>query len=190
MIPYFVILGVSGFYWATLPLMLLLQMHAGHGIRLEGEERMKIHIRETMGRGLPSLITSVLIMISVAFFLSPATQTAAQRQQLPESAKTFIAKTITTFLGDQVNELPPEQQGDALKQVTDEVLAKINAFLRPYFKYLPPILAFGLFLVLQGLSFIVVWLAALVALGLFAVLKRSGFVRIRLVPKEAEELEF
>jgi hypothetical protein len=190
LIPYFVVFGIKGFYWAVLPLMLLLQMYAGHGIRLEVEERIKIDIREIMDRGLSSLVTSILIMISVAFFLSPATQALASKQQLPPGTKTFVVETVKTFLSDQVKSLPPDQRGNALNQVSNEVISQFNSFLKPYFRYFPPVLAFGLFLVLQGLSFIIVWIAALVAWGLFALLKKSGFIRIRVVQKEAEELEF
>ena len=55
---------------------------------------------------------------------------------------------------------------------------------------MPPILAFGLFLVLQGLSFIFVWLTAGLSVFIFWVLKKAGWVRLKIVQKEAEELEF
>lgn len=188
-LPYFAVFEFGKFYWTVLPVTILLQMYVGHAIHTEVAERTKINIRQIMDRGLPSLVTSILVMVSLAFFLSPATQAAARQQELPFATKTIVEKSVSIFAGEQLQNLPPEQRNSFLNQTTGEVLKQFNSILKPYFKYFPPILAFGLFLILQGLSFIFVWLATLMATGLFAVFKKSGFVRIKIVQKEAEELE-
>src|SRR3989344_4425224 len=188
-LPYFIVFEFGGFYWAALPVMILLQMYAGHAIHTEVAERTKVNIYHIMERGLPSLVTSLLVMISLAFFLSPSTQASVQRQELPPATKTIVEKSVSILAGEQLQNLPPDQRRSFLNQATGEVLKQFNNILKPYFKYFPPILAFGLFLILQGLSFIFVWLAIAVAMGLFWIIKKSGLIRIRMVQKEAEELE-
>ena len=66
-LPYLVVFGFGNFYWTALPVMILLQMYAGHAIHTEMEERTKINIYHIMDRALPSLVTSILVMISLAF---------------------------------------------------------------------------------------------------------------------------
>lgn len=188
-LPYFAVFEFGKFYWTVLPVIILLQMYAGHAIHTEVSERIKINIRQIMDRSLPSLVTSILVMISLAFFLSPATQTTASQQELPPSAKAVIEKTVSIFAGEQLQNLPPDQRRSFLNQATGEVFKQFNNIFRPYFKYFPPILAFGLFLILQGLSFVFVWLATFVAIVLFAVFKKLGFIKITKASVEAERIE-
>lgn len=189
-VPYFVVFGLHGLYWTVVPIAVLLQMYAGHEIHSEADERLKVNIKQTMRRGLPFIVTSILIMISFAFYLGPATQLAAHQQELSPSVKSIVERTVSIFASPEIKNLPPAQRQSFLTQVAGEVIGQFNYILKPYFKYLPPILAFSLFLVLQGLSFIFVWLATGIAALLFMVLKKSGFIRIRLVQKESEELDF
>lgn len=95
---------------------------------------------------------------------------------------------MDSFLGGQVENLSPQEREQVESQTVSQVLEQFTVFLGPYIQYLPPILAFGLFLILQGLSFIFVWLAVLISVLLFWTMKKSGFIRIQVVQKEAEEL--
>lgn len=189
-LPYLLIFGFQGYYFLAFGFAVALGWSAAGTIRSESEERLKININRIMKRGLPNLVTAILIMVSFAYFLSPMTQATAQKQKLPDYVQTIVEKTIPIFAGDQLQNLPPFEQRSFLKQTTDAVNQQFTNFAKPYFKYMPPILAFGLFLVLQGLSFIMVWLSAVVSIFLFWVLKKSGVIQIRVVQKEAEELEF
>lgn len=89
-----------------------------------------------------------------------------------------------------VKALPPQERQQAENQIINQIWTQATDFLGPYFQYLPPILAFGLFLILQGLSFIFVWLAVAVSIFLFWAMKKSGLVRIGIEQKEAETVEF
>lgn len=189
-VPYFAVFGVSGFYILAFLLALLLQWWASENIDSQTNARIKINLRYIMTSGLSAIVTSILIMVSFAFFLSPATQAAARKQQLPSSVKRIVEKTVPLFAGEQIRNLPVSQRQTFVSQATNEIIKQFTNLLRPYFKYMPPVLAFGLFLVLQGLSFIFVWLSTAIALALFELLKRSGIIRIAVVKKETEELEF
>lgn len=187
-LPYLIIFGFGWFYLLAFALMLGLQWLAFSNIKSESEERTKINIRQIMRRGLPNIITAILIMISFAYFLSPATQAAAKSQKLPDWLNTAIERVLPIVVGDQLKQLPSDQRQSFISQAAGEIDRQFTNVLRPYLQYMPPILAFGLFLVLQSLSFIFVWLAAGLSVLIFWALKKSGLVRIRMVQKEVEEL--
>lgn len=189
-LPYLIIFGVNWFYLLAFILMLGLQWLAFKNIESESEERTKINIWQIMRRGLPNIITAILIMISFAYFLSPATQAAARSQKLPSGITQIVERVLPVIAGEQLQTLPLAQRQSFIKQATSDVGRQFTNILGPYFKYMPPILAFGLFLVLQGLSFIFVWLSAALAVLIFWALKKVNFIRINLVKKDAEELDF
>ncbi len=189
-LPFFFVFGLSPFYFGAFVLMVLLFMYAMRNIQAEAGERMKINIRVIMQGGLPRIVTAILIMISFAFFFSPTVQSSAKKKQLPPTFQQVIERTVNTFLGGEIKNLPPQERQQAENQVITQVMTQFTEFLGPYFQYLPPILAFGLFLILQGLSFIFVWLAVAMAMLIFWVFKRAGMVRLAVVQKEAEKLEF
>jgi len=189
-LPFFFVFGFNQFYLGAFVLMFLLFLYGIRNIQVEAGERTKINIRIIMQRGLPRIVTAMLVMISFAFFFSPNIQASAKNKQLPPSFKQVIERTVDSFLGSQVKNLSPQERKQVKNQTVSQVLEQFTVFLGPYIQYLPPILAFGLFLVLQGLSFIFVWLVVGISVLLFWVMKRAGFVRLAIVQKEAEELKF
>lgn len=189
-LPFFAVFGFSQFYLGAFALLLLFHWYAIKNFDAESAERIKINIRASMQRGLPRVITPYLILISFAFFFSSGVQASAAAKELPPTVRQVVEKTVGVFLGQEIQALPPQERKPAENKIVDQVLAQFNEFLGPYFKYFPPILAFGLFLVLQGLSFILVWLAVVISALLFWVLKIAGWVKIKILQKEAEELEF
>ena len=48
----------------------------------------------------------------------------------------------------------------------------------PYLHYAPPVLAFVLFLILYGLSWIFLWLSMLICIGVIAALRMMKFITI------------
>ncbi len=189
-LPFFFVFGFNWSYLGAFVLMILLFMYSMKNIQAEANERTKINIRIIMQKGLPRIVTAMLVMISFAFFFSPNIQASAKNKQLPPSFKQVIERTVDGFLGGQVKNLSPQERKQVESQTVNQVLEQFTAFLGPYIQYLPPILAFGLFLILQGLGFVFVWLAIWVSILLFWIMKKSGVVRIQVVQKEAEELEF
>ncbi len=136
------------------------------------------------------VIMPILIMISFAFFFSPNVQASAENKQLPPTFKQVIRTVMSGFLGGELEKLSPAEREQTEAQLVEEVFSRFNQLLGPYFRFFPPILAFGLFLILQGLSIAFVWLGVGISMLLFALLKRSGLVRIELVKKDAEKLQF
>ena len=189
-LPFFFVFGFNQFYLGAFVLMVLLFMYAMRNVQAEAGGRTKINIRIIMQRGLPRIVTAMLVMISFAFFFSPKIQASAKSKQLPPTVKEVIERTVSGFMGSEIKSLPPRERQQVENQVITQVIAQFTDLLEPYFRYFPPILAFGLFLILQGLSFIFVWLAVGISVLLFWAMKKSGLVRIRVVQKEAERIEF
>lgn len=189
-LPFLFVFKSNQYFLGAFALMILLHLYAVRNIREQATQRIKINIREIMNHGLPMVITPLLVLISFAFYFSPTVQTSAQTKQLPPTVKQVVESTVSGFLGQEIQSLPPQERKQAENKLVTEVINQLTKFAEPYFKFFPPILAFGMFLILQGLSFIFVWLGVAISVLLFWVLKKSGVIQIRMVQKEAEELIF
>ena len=126
-----------------------------------------------------------MVLISVAYFLSPSVQATAKQKELPPSIQKIVKLTIDSYLGKKDGVDP-----SFLKTAEKEVINQINSLLSPYYKFMPPIFAFGLFLVLQGFSFLLIWLASITSVFLFWIFKKAGIIGIEKIQKEAEILIF
>ena len=80
------------------------------------------------------------------------------------------------------------QREVAVNAVAAGTFHSINVFLRPYFQWAPPLVAFGLFIVLWGLSWIFVYAAMFGGLILFWILKKIKIVKIEEREVKAEVL--
>lgn len=189
-LPFLYVFDFNKFYLLAFALIVLLHSSAAKKIGKQVTERIKIDIREIMGHGLPSVITPVLLLVSFAFFFSPGLQTSAARQELPPTAHEVISRIVVGLLGGELEQLSPQERQQTERLLVERVSGQFNQILGPYFKFLPPILAFGLFLILQGLSFIFVWLGTLIAMLLFWILKKFGLIQIVTTQVEAERVEF
>lgn len=172
--------------WGGAMAALLFQIFAWRAIGGENGNRLRLDLKSVLRPGLVRLVTSILILISFGYFLSGGVREAAQRKELPEA----IRKTVQMVVGNYVSENLESQSPSLRAKAAEKLLDQINNFLKPYFVFLPPILAFSLFLVLRGLSAIFVWLAVFWALLIFWVLKLLKLVKIEKEPKEAEVIQF
>lgn len=189
-LPFLVIFGFSELTLAAFAIMVLLQLRSIQNLGQEVSQRMRISVQKTMQRGLPFLITSILILVSFAYYLNPRVQARAISNELPPTFGQAIEKTVDNFLGGNIRSLSPQAQSAVKNQVVKEALDQLTVMFQPYLQYLPPIMAFGLFLVLQGLSFLFIWISILFAYLFFILLQKVGWVKISLVQKETQELEF
>lgn len=189
-LPSLFIFDFNNFYLAALILIIFLHVLAAVKIRKQATERIKIDIGEIMSHGLPSVITPILLLVSFAFFFSPGLQASAIRQELPPTVKEVISRVVTGLLGSKPEQLSPQERQQMDRLLVKRVIDQFNHLLGPYFKFLPPILAFGLFLILQGVSFIFIWLGTLIAMILFFFFRRIGLLKIKILQRDVEEIEF
>ena len=164
----------------------LFQLASMAAVTKESKNRLQFKFYSALKPGLSRLVTSLLILISFVYFLSPAVQASVGQKELPPGIQRTIQVVVGNYIGENL-----EVQNPRLKAETgNQVLAQINKFIQPYFKFLPAILAFALFIVLQGLSFIFVWLSLLFAFIVFVVFKKTGLIKIEKKPQEAEIVSF
>ncbi len=149
-------------------------------------ERTKINSRLILRRSLPLVVIGYFILISFAAYQSPVLETIKNTERLPSVSEVFIRNVVESTIGSRVGDLGQKEQ--IVNQVAAETIGEINTFLRPYFKYAPPALAFGLFLVLWGISWIFVWLSVFMGMGIFWILKKTGFIMIKERDVKAEAL--
>ena len=107
---------------------------------------------------------------------------------MPSASTVFIKNIVEQTLGGQLAQVESQQKDIILNQVTQEVIREFNLWLEPYFQYAPPVLAFGLFLVLWGVGWIFIWLSVFIGLLIFQILKKAKFFRIEERNVKAEVL--
>lgn len=148
--------------------------------------RLKFNLKESLRRGTHRIVTAILILISFVYFLTPKVQELSAAETLPA----WAVQTIQNVTGRYLEEIMNVPDDRLKQQLAQEAVKQVNTWLNPYFKFLPPILAFGLFLVLQGLGFLFVWLSLAISLLIFIILRALKVVIVSKVNKEAEVVNF
>ncbi len=185
-LAFVIFFGTNQILLLGIAISFLFQLVAVRAIDKEKENHLAFSFSSVLRPSVARLTTSLLILISFAYFLSYGVQASVNKKELPSSFQRTIQVLIGNYIGENL-----EIQNPRLKaETSNQVIRQINTFLKPYFQFLPPILAFSLFLILQGLSFIFIWLAILLALIIFSILKLTGLIKITKKPKEAEVITF
>lgn len=184
-LAFFAVFGYEKLYLPAFVLVFLFQYSAIGRFKVELDSHLKVKIWHIMRRACPAIVTSFFVLVSFSYFLSPSVQAAAVKNELPESLQRIVDFVVESYTADQ-----PNIDQNLIENAKKEVISQLNSLFSPYYKFLPPLLAFGLFLVLQGFSFLFVWFSAIISVLIFWVLKKSGLVGIETVKKEAEIIKF
>lgn len=186
------VFGFERIYVFGLAVFFVLHMYATWRTREELEERTKVNVRMVMRRVLPMVTTSFMIMISFAYYATPVVQNSARTGELPpevaESVEKGFAKGFELFASGELRNLSLTQREEAKEEILGRTLYSLTKALEPYFRYFPPLLAFGLFIILQGLGVVFMWISVFLAMGVFWILRKTGFVRIETHDVKAEVL--
>src|SRR3989338_1335161 len=157
-------------------------------INSELNERFKINSKTILRRGLMSVVLGIFVLISFAAYQSPLAKEIESSKKLPSGTEVFIRDIVANTIGSRVDTVNEAEKQNIISQITNETFGEINTFLKPYFQYAPPFLAFGLFLILWGLSWIFIWLSVLLGMLIFWILKKTKFVKMEKYSVEAEKL--
>lgn len=177
------ILFLMAFGWNWLNLMavgivLVFNLWSAMRVRREMSERRILNITDAFYHGLMPVVLGLFVMISFAAYQSPILSEIQTAQQLPNQAQVIFKQIVEGTFGQKIQASTPQQRNQLINEIASQTLQQINGVLKPYFRYAPPILAFGLFLILWGLSFLFVWLGVLVGLVIYWTLKKTGVVKI------------
>ena len=169
-------------------IFLLFGLYSLINSKTEISQRTKINIRRIIQSGAWPVITGLFILISFAVYQSPFAEELEKAEKLPSASQNFIRSVVEQTVGRQIPTNNEAEKQNIITQITSETFGEINTFLKPYFQYAPPLLAFGLFLILWGLSWIFIWLSVLLGMLIFWILKKTKFVKMEKYNAEAERL--
>lgn len=185
---FFIFFNINNLHLVGVFIMVMLFYHAQDSVLGEVTGRIKIRPELIVRRSLMNLVLAFFILISFAAYESPAIDSFKNLTELPSSTSSFIKKVSEQTLSTQLQGATPEQKDYVLNQVTKELTSQFNIFLKPYFQYVPPALAFGLFLILWGVSWVFIGLATLIDMLLFKILKQTGFFKVEERDVKAEAI--
>jgi hypothetical protein len=167
-------------YLSVLPLFVLLWWESGRRMRDDMDDRRKLRVNATLGRGVKLILLGAFLMISLGFFLLPSTRTISASYVSEGVQQQVDAAYDNPLVQSQLatEEFPPAFQ----QQVRADLLGRVDTFMRnvlgPLGRFIPPILAFVLFLAMWSVSFIFREVAIWLGVFLFSLLRIVGFVRI------------
>lgn len=187
-IAYSLLFKISNLNLVGLFILMLLFYHAEDIVMGEMRERLKMSSRFLIRKGLVNFIAAFFVLASFAAFQSPAIEDFKNIKKLPSSSETFVQNIVEQTMGPRIEGATPEQKQSVLNQVSRETIQELNTFLKPYFQYAPPALAFGLFLVLWGFGWIFIWLGTGLGMLIFWILKKTGFFKIEERDVKAETI--
>jgi len=176
------------FYLLGVAILIGLLFFSRSQINSELNERFKVNSRAILRRGLMGVVLGIFVIISFAAYQSPLAKEIERSQKLPSGTEVFIQDIVENTIGPRVDTKNEIEKQNIISQITGETFREFNTLLKPYFQFAPPLLAFGLFLVLWGLSWILIWLSVLVGMLIFWILKKASFVKIEKRNVEAEIL--
>lgn len=187
-LTYFMFFGISNFNLLGVTILILLFIHADDVVSNEILERTKINSRKLIRRSSNNIVLGLFILISFAAYGSPAIESFKNINELPSSSEVFIKTVVNQTLSGELEGATPQQKDAVLNEVTRRMVERGNLFLKPYFEYIPPALAFGLFLALWGVGWIFIWLSVFLGMLIFWMLKRFKYFRIEERDMKAEVL--
>lgn len=175
-------------YLSALPIFGFFWWEAGRRIREHLAAVRVIHIRSSLGQGVKFILLGAFLMVSVGFYLLPANREADIRTVSRGAQEALESAYDNPFVEEQLSQLPPSLQAQFKRDMARSVDGIIHNLLGPFANYVPPFLAFALFLALWSVSFIFREAALWLGVGLFWLLKRTGFVKIETKQIEAETI--
>ncbi len=186
-LPQLIFFGFSLLNLLGLALFILLGYNTRSRINGELGQRIKFKIGYIIRNSLKPLILGILLVVSFSAYQGSALESVKKMDRVPSISATFAREIIGKMIGQDYN-LDAQQTDQVIKQTISETNRQINSMLSPYLRYAPPILAFVLFIVLYGLSWIFLWLSMLLCVGVVALLRTMKFVKIEERDVKAEKL--
>ncbi len=141
-------------------------------------QRIKISPTEILRHGLYPMVVGIFLVTSFAAYQSPLAGDLEKTKHLPGQTQQFFREVADKFIGPRLDTTSAKERQYITGQVAAQAYQQVNGFLKPYFQYAPPLLAFGLFLILWGLSWFFVWLAVGVGAFLLWLMRKTKLVKV------------
>ena len=187
-VTYLVLFGISNLNLVGVFMLVMLFYHAQDIVRGEMTERIKMNSWVLLRKGSTNFIVAFFVLMSFGAYQSPAIESFKNISELPSATNVFIKTVAGQTLKGQLSQVEPAQRDVVLNQVAREITRESNLWLKPYFQYAPPALAFGLFLVLWGIGWVFTWLSVFLGMGMFWILQKAKFFAIAEIDVKAEKI--
>lgn len=181
---------VAFYYFIIMVLIFLTFLIYRKRIQYEKKVRIKMHFWRILKRGLPLMFTAVCLLIALAYYFSPSSGEvfAKTEFQIPRSLFDTLLKPFSGLIQSR---LPADVIGD--ENLNDVLYELVNSQIKSADissnKYIPIVLAVGLFFSLRVLVIILVPIVVLFSCLLIKILISAGFVKITTKSVEAEKME-
>lgn len=186
--PFLFVFGFTSINLIAVTILMLAQAYSMQAIYSELMGRITINVRSVTRAGIGVTLSAIIVAVSIAYYGSPFVKESVAMQRIPTQIQRTIQDAARVIVGPELAKLPASERAQAEQRFTVQLAQQIDNFFKPFIKFMPEILAIGLFLVLQGVNFIFIMLALWLAMGLFIILRSTRFVRIEELDVKAERL--
>lgn len=165
-------------YVSVLPLFVFLWYESSRRIRNDAGDRHKVRVSTSIGAGLTPLLLGTFLMISLGFYLLPAYHTVTPSRVSIGVQGWLEGAYNQPLVEQQLSQLPPSMQAQVKRDLAKSVDDWVKKVLGPLGPFVPPLLAFALFLVLWSVLFIFRELAIWLGVLLFMLFKAVRFIKV------------
>lgn len=192
--------GVTILYLAGAVAVTLVWWRASNTIGRELTDRRTIRLRSVLSHGMPLIFLGLYLLLSFAFYLTPAAQDITQKEAT-QAFQGQLDATSDIVLDSELSKLPPSQREEVKRQISNQAVKTFIGVLKFRFcisldtcspsvlELLPPLYAFLFFITIWGFGFIFRECAVMVGSGVFYFLHRLQVVNIVEVDTKAQVLK-
>jgi len=188
LISFFFAFGLKLAYLIVLVIALLFFLFGSWRAIREKKVRIKLEVDKILRRGLPAVLTGLILIIATVYYFSPLALENQNQIKIPRFLfDLVVGQPISKALEEQmpVSRLPAESNliSENKEQLEEELYQlanqQLNQFSQPYQEYLPVGLAVGLFFTLKLISLPFKWLVILLSWLIFKLLVSLGAIKIQ-----------
>lgn len=176
-------------YVSLLPLFVFLWYEAGRRIRDDLATRHTLKMNIVLNGGVKWILLGAFAMVSLGFYLLPSSQALTLKSISSGIQSSVKSAYDNPVVMQQLSQLPPASQQEFKSSVAKNIDATVHQWFGGLAPYVPPLLAFALFLTLWSVAFIFRELAIWLGVLIFAILKITGFIRLEEESVKAEVLK-
>jgi hypothetical protein len=203
------------YYFIVLILLFLAFVIATRKIKKEEEVQVNLDYWRIWKRGLPILITALVLVIAMVYYFSPEPKKFQQEEisisrsnfdlvvkplegliseRLPKEIASLDSEAIKSLNAIQINDLKTQykievKKGDTVRDVLFKLVNfQLNSVSGPYKKFIPFGLAVGLFITLKIISILYVAVVIMLSWLVLKLLILAEFVKSEKIQKEVESV--
>jgi len=161
-------------YFIVLIIALLLFYLASEKAVNEKKNRIKIEVIRVLKRGLPFVLTGLILIISTVYYFSPLILTGQNEIIIPRTLFDKIVEPALNLINNQLG-----SNLDIKNDLYNQLNQEINKKIQMYKEYILYGLAIGLFFTLKIISVPFMWIIILLSWIIFKFLVAIGAIKIQ-----------